>query len=940
MRRSNAKEIKVKNPGRGVLTRIPSNMPVKQLGQYWTVAKNIRAQDQASEAAPGYERIVPKGTAPGQEEPTNMIVQATLSSGTQDRNRKELTVIGTSEGLYAMAKVSQDNPCHPDNATGVTEPPLSIPCETTFLYFADNGQRDDSTQGDVKEFVAGYYPVDFIINGGDMIYDTGNPGWDHKLDLYEEVNNYYWFDYIKGYAGPHGVGSPEARWFPSPNNHEFTDWPSIDRYAEIFMHPADAVGAGDQGNFTYKFKRGPCEFFVLDCYGPCTKAPAGVGQLDLTSTGPLAVWLQAQLAASDASWKIVCLGFPPFSSRDTSGSSCGGSSPYNGYQDLRWPFDTWGAHVVLSGDTHWMEHIQEGTPTVDYFLCGSGGRTLDTYDGDLIQTDNPGLGATSLFLNATNYGALRIQASHEELVCTFHSSLFGDPLYAYTKTRTLTGSEVCYTGTKAKEVQSVVVRPIDNVTMEEGQQWPFKCVAFYADGDWDDVTAQATWVSNIPSIAAVGSSGTVTGIGTGTAIITATYKGSSDFTSITVNAACSGEERDYYLILECSEAMNATSSLGRSRLDQLKLAVAAFVDSLSSSDRISILAYNGEWSSQTGDIVLNLPLTDDFNNAKTAVNGLRAFGSNALGTYVAGGRWNSNNQGRATAAQHMVLFIDTLPNISPGGSTANLGASQVNAMAYVDTQIGLTKDAGICVYVIDLDIYEESTYQTQIEAWADNEYNFEHLTTAESLYSTFLQLNNKFCGLGCDGGYYLVEPPGDCVGSDPRLNYTTFDKWTVTQNEVDLIGVGNTGVALYDVYNGGVHGQGLYVDLAGSGPSFYGKIEEKVAHDLLANETIEIKFKLAGNWRHPTLEQSVRVRFGTLLDDTITITDYQQTFTEYVYEVRPSAAQSAQKLSFELLVSTDPNHWSAVGVLLDDIQIKNLDTDTVIRSDNFDNESC
>jgi hypothetical protein len=953
MRRTNAKEIKVKNPGKGVLTRIPSNLPVKQLGQFWTVAKNVRAQDESTETAPGYERIVPKGTAPGEEEPTNLITEATLSGGTQDRNKREFTVIGTSDGLYTMAKVSQDNPCHPNNLTGVTEePPTSIPCETTFGFFADNGQRDNTTQGIVRSQVIDQYPVDFIINAGDMVYDNGNPGWDQKLDLYEECTLYYWSDFLKGYAGPYNSAPTEAKWFATLNNHEFTDWPSTDRYGEIFLHPADAVGSGDQGHYSYSFKRGPCLFVVPDLYGPCTKAPAGVGQLDLTSTGPVATWVKNTLAASDASWNIVIMSFPPYSSKDNSGSTCGGTSPYNGYKDLRWPFNTWGAHVILSGDTHWMEHMQDGsTPKVDYIICGSGGKTLDTYDGDLIHTGNPSLGITSLYLDYTNYGMVRCEASHEKLYFLFHAAdIFGDPLYEYTKTRTLTGSEVCYTGTKAKAVQSVMVRPLDNVEMEVGQQWPFKCVAFYVDGDWDDITDQATWTSNVPGYAAVNNSGIVTGIGRGAAVITAAYKGLSDTANVTIKTACTDKEKDYYLVLECSEAMNATSILGKSRLDMLKQAVNAFIDSLGPNDQISIRAYNGQWSTQTPAKALNLPLTNDFNTAKAAVNALRAYGSNALGTYISGSRHTSNTTGRTDADQQMIIFIDTTPNISPGGSTASLAASQSDAMTYVDTQVGLCKDAGMCVYFIDLDIYEESTYKSQMELWADNPGNFEHLTSAEQLYSTFVNLNNKFCGLGCDGAYYKVEPPGACAGSTPRLNYTDFDKWFVEQNEVDLIGVGNTGEKLYDVYKGGAaHGQGLYVDLAGSGPHFYGRIRSKKQFDLAANETIEIKFKLAGNWRQPTFapnHQEVYVVFGqtqssgTLLAEVIVIDDYKQEFTEYVYEVRPSAAITGLSLYFEQFISRDPEHYSAVGCLLDEITITNLTTSTVLLYDDFDTETC
>lgn len=71
--------------------------------------------------------------------------------------------------------------------------------------------------------------------------------------------------------------------------------------------------------------------------------------------------LQNQLAASTATWKVVMLHHSPFSSGADHGS----------ITRLQWPFQTWGADVVLSAHDHLYERIlKSGFP---YFVNGIGG---------------------------------------------------------------------------------------------------------------------------------------------------------------------------------------------------------------------------------------------------------------------------------------------------------------------------------------------------------------------------------------------------------------------------------------------------------------------------------------------------------------------------------------------------------------------------------------
>lgn len=164
-----------------------------------------------------------------------------------------------------------------------------------------------------------------------------------------------------------------------------------------------------------------------------------------------------------------------------------------------------------------------------------------------------------------------------------------------------------------------------------------------------------------------------------------------------------------------------------------------------------------------------------------------------------------------------------------------------------------------------------------------------------------------FRGYFCAGN---CVPPGDVVVPKGRLQFDSFDKWNVLGTGVDLIG----GTPPYDLYDL-LPGNGLYVDLVGSIPPWLGGIETKDAFDLLGD--YRLTFKLAGNQRAPGVHK-VRVRFGSVLDQEITIDDWTQDFTTYTIDFT-AAAPTGGKLSFEQTLGDDSN--PSFGILLDDIHV-------------------
>lgn len=114
------------------------------------------------------------------------------------------------------------------------------------------------------------------------------------------------------------------------------------------------------------------------------------------------LWLQAALADSKATWKIVFFHFPPYTSHNT-----GAGHP--GYRPCRLPFKEWGAHLVLTADVHAYERLEIGGLT--YVVCGVGGSTTRQYQAPY----SVGSKVRHAEGEITRFGALRLTATSRRL---------------------------------------------------------------------------------------------------------------------------------------------------------------------------------------------------------------------------------------------------------------------------------------------------------------------------------------------------------------------------------------------------------------------------------------------------------------------------------------------------------------------------------------------
>ena len=275
--------------------------------------------------------------------------------------------------IITMTSFSAPSPQTPLHDSTITPSPTFTP-ETpiVFAVIGDYGARSKA-EGEVADLIKSWNP-DFIITTGDNNYPDGS------VDTIDASIGQYFHEYIYPYRGNFGEGSDKNRFFPSLGNH---DWMSAKAkpYLDYFHL---------EGNERYyTFNWGPIDFFVVDSD---SNEPDGVA-----ASSKQANWLDEQLGASNAPWKIVYMHHPPYS-----------SGTHGSVTWMRWPFKEWGASAVLSGHDHLYERLEvDGLP---YFINGLGGGAI--YDFKNV------LDGSQVRYNA-NYGAMRVEATSTTMTFQF-----------------------------------------------------------------------------------------------------------------------------------------------------------------------------------------------------------------------------------------------------------------------------------------------------------------------------------------------------------------------------------------------------------------------------------------------------------------------------------------------------------------------------------------
>lgn len=286
------------------------------------------------DAARGDETAILAGTsAPATTDPTGALSFPLTSSTSGPEGSSTAAATATSGG----------------SSTGVEDPAIDHGDPERTIRFAAIGDfgSDLVPEAQVAELVRARAP-DFVITLGDNNYFDGE---ERTID--RNIGKYY-HAFIGHYAGAYGPGSPEARFFPAPGNHDWNTG-TLDPYLAYFTLPGNER--------YYEFRRGPVHFFVLDSD---THEPDGA-----TADSAQATWLEQALAASEAPFKLVYFHHPPYSSGYHLGTAA-----------MRWPFREWGADLVLAGHDHNYERLL--VDDLLYIVNGCGGAALRDFNAEEV----------------------------------------------------------------------------------------------------------------------------------------------------------------------------------------------------------------------------------------------------------------------------------------------------------------------------------------------------------------------------------------------------------------------------------------------------------------------------------------------------------------------------------------------------------------------------
>lgn len=291
----------------------------------------------------------------------------------------ETTPASLPQGTPASAQVSP-LPAWTETVTPTSLPVQPAPTETIapsptatpepvvhFAVIGDYGSGDQRAQA-VADLVKSWLP-EFILTTGDNNYPSGSAS---TID--RNIGQFY-HEYIFPYQGEYGSGADINRFFPTLGNH---DWlaPNVQPYLDYFTLPGNER--------YYDVEWAPVHIFAMNSD---SNEPDGVG-----ASTTQAMWLMDRLTASTQPWKIVTMHQPPYS------SGLHGSIDW-----AQWPYQAWGADVVIGGHDHVYERLLiDGFP---YFVNGLG--------GDVIYYFNAPLEGSQKRYNETHGAMLGIATPHE-----------------------------------------------------------------------------------------------------------------------------------------------------------------------------------------------------------------------------------------------------------------------------------------------------------------------------------------------------------------------------------------------------------------------------------------------------------------------------------------------------------------------------------------------
>jgi hypothetical protein len=257
--------------------------------------------------------------------------------------------------------------------------PLMAASPTRFAILGDFGV-DNANELAVANLVKTNFQPEFVVTVGDNNYIGAT-------NIDEAIGKYY-HQFIGNYAGGFGAGASSNRFFPALGNHDYEAGTGYAAHTNYFTLPGNER--------YYDFVRGPVHFFILNSD---SNEPNGN-----TATSTQALWFSNRINSSTSPWRIVICQDPPYSSTQS-------------LLWMRWPFEEWGASIVVSGDSHNYERLVRGELT--YVVNGTGGTGLAGFGTPI---------AGSMVRYGADHGAMLVTATATNIVYEFWSVAGGGTL--------------------------------------------------------------------------------------------------------------------------------------------------------------------------------------------------------------------------------------------------------------------------------------------------------------------------------------------------------------------------------------------------------------------------------------------------------------------------------------------------------------------------------
>ncbi|HWN95954.1 MAG TPA: metallophosphoesterase [Methylomirabilota bacterium] len=250
---------------------------------------------------------------------------------------------------------------------------------TRFALIGDFG-ANNSREMAVSQLVRTNFQPDFVVTIGDNNY-IGAANIDTAIGQ-------YYHEFIGNYIGAFGPGASSNRFFPALGNHDWDSSTGFASHTNYFSLPGSER--------YYDFVRGPVHVFVLN-----TDPHEPDGNTVSSTQGR---WFSNAIARSTSPWRIVVAHDPPYSSTEA-------------HAFMRWPFQQWGASIVISGDSHNYERIMlNGFP---YVVNGLGGASMSGFgspvNGSVVRYNS-------------DHGAMLVTATDTNIVYEFWSVAGGGTL--------------------------------------------------------------------------------------------------------------------------------------------------------------------------------------------------------------------------------------------------------------------------------------------------------------------------------------------------------------------------------------------------------------------------------------------------------------------------------------------------------------------------------